>query len=86
MRSDSTRLSKARSHASRASGRKKRDKEKYLAACKAKFEAEGKVFVVKDEKAFTDERRAKMLQPSTLADDGCVVNKELATVNTKKGN
>jgi hypothetical protein len=25
-----------------------------------------------------------MLQPSTLADDGCVVNKELATLNTKK--
>ena len=32
MRSDSTRLSNSRSHASRASGRKQRDKAKYLAA------------------------------------------------------
>ena len=73
MRSDASRLSKARSHASRGSGRKKRDKDKYLAACKAKHEAEGNVFNIQSEDTFNNTQTSNMRQPSTHVDDGCTI-------------
>lgn len=74
MRTDSTRLSNSRSHASRGAGRKKRDKAKYLENCRAKFEAQGKVFVVKDEDTFKQEQRTNMLHRCTASSDGCVID------------
>ena len=83
MRSDSTRLSNSRSHASRGSGRKKRDKAKYLAACKAKYEAEGKTFIIHDEDAFKKKQSSNMLQSSTITEDGCTIDEASAKQSTE---